>query len=106
MREIVKKFETGGFPIEKGLFIQTDGELYGSLGDKKSIPYQAFPILGEIRKAAEKSLLKQNGNVTVKHNKEKEENIKRIKEDLKIFPSLQEIHEGIKRMNGKENSEK
>lgn len=34
------------------------------------------------------------------------EDVKRIKEDLKIFPSLQEIHEGIKRMNVKENSEK
>lgn len=38
--------------------------------------------------------------------KGKEENVKRMKEDLKIFPSLKEIHEGIKRMNGKENSEK
>lgn len=36
-------------------------------------------------------------------DKEKDENVKRMKEDLKIFPSLQEIHEGIKRTNGKEN---
>lgn len=102
----MEKFETGGFPSGKGLFMQTDGELYGSLCDKKSIPHQPLQILGELRKAVEKSLLIQNGNVTVKHNKEKEENIKRIKEDLKILPSLQEIHEGIKRMNGKKNSEK
>lgn len=35
-----------------------------------------------------------------------EEDVKRIKKELKIFPSLQEIHEGLKRTNGKENSEK
>lgn len=66
----MKKFETGGFPIEKGLFIQTDGELYGSLGDKKSIPYQAFPILGEVRRAVEKSLLIQNVDIEVQYGKE------------------------------------
>lgn len=66
----MKKFETGGFPGGKGLFMQTDGELYGSLGDKKSIPYQPLPILGEVRKAVEKSLLKQNGDVTEQYGKE------------------------------------
>ena len=70
MREIVKKFETGGFPSEKGLFIQADGELYGSLGNKKSIPHQLFPIFGEVRKAVEKSLLKQNVDIEVQYGKE------------------------------------
>lgn len=66
----MEKFETGGFPTGKGLFIQTDGELYGSFGDKKLFPYQSLPIFGEVRKAVEKSLLKQNGGVTEKHGKE------------------------------------
>lgn len=59
----MEKFETGGFPSEKGLFMQTDGELYGSLGDKKSIPHQPLQILEEVRKAVEKSLLIQNVDV-------------------------------------------
>lgn len=59
----MEKFETGGFPSEKGLFIQTDVELYGSLGDKKSIPHQPLQILGELRKAVEKSLLKKNADI-------------------------------------------
>ncbi len=59
----MEKFETGGFPIEKGLFIQTDVELYGSFGDKKSIPHQPLQILQEVRKVAEKSLLIQNADI-------------------------------------------
>lgn len=66
----MEKFETGGFPSEKGLFIQTDGELYGSFGYKKLFPYQPLPILGEVRKAVEKSLLKQNVDVEVQYGKE------------------------------------
>lgn len=61
----MEKFETGGFPNEKELFIQADVELYGSLGDKKSIPHQPLQILGELIKAAEKSLLIQNVDVEV-----------------------------------------
>lgn len=66
----MEKFETGGFPTGKGLFIQTDGELYGSFGDKKLFPYQSLPIFGEVRKAVEKSLLKQNGGITAQYGKE------------------------------------
>lgn len=39
-------------------------------------------------------------------DKEKEENVKRMKEDLKGFPSVGEIQSMFEKMNGEENSEK
>lgn len=64
------KFETGKFSSGKGLFVQAGSELYGRFGDKKSIPHQPMPILEEVRKAVEKSLLIQNADIEVQYDKE------------------------------------
>lgn len=42
----------------------------------------------------------------VEHGKEDKENVKRMKEDLKRFPSVGEIQSMFEKTNGKENSEK
>ena len=57
----MEKLATGGFSSKKGLFIETDGELYGSFGNEKLLPYQSFLILEEAQKAVEK----QKGNIKV-----------------------------------------
>lgn len=64
----MKKFAKGGFPSNKEVFIQTDGELCGKLGGKALFPHEPQIIPEELQKAIAKSPSEHKGNIEVRAN--------------------------------------
>lgn len=64
----MKKFAKGGFPSNKGVFMQTDGELCGKLGGKALFPHETQIIPKELRKAVAKSLSELKRSIEVHIN--------------------------------------